>query len=144
MILDLTSLQKAVVSLESALSVITSDSINRLDRKTREVIKAGVIQNFEFTYELSHKMIKRYLEKASPNPAGIDEMGFQDIIRTASEQGLLLNGWDVWKDYRKARGTTSHAYDEEKAAEVLDEIPGFLDDAKYLLAQLEKRNRETD
>jgi hypothetical protein len=34
---------------------------------------AAAIQAFEFTYELSWKMLKRYLERTVPNPDGIDE-----------------------------------------------------------------------
>jgi len=94
--------------------------------------------------EISHKMLKRFLEMTSATPQSIDEMPFPDLIRTGSEQGLLLSSWDVWQDYRKARGTTSHTYDEAKAAEVLAVIPAFLDEARYLLGRLEQRIRETD
>jgi nucleotidyltransferase substrate binding protein (TIGR01987 family) len=145
MLLELDSLKKAVAALNGVLAKSDDAEFMRgLDEIARSAIKSGVIQHFEFTYELSHKMLKRYLEMTAPNPVAIDEMTFPDLIRTGSEQGLLLNGWDVWKYYRKARGTTSHAYGEEKAAEVLAAIPGFLREAQYLLAELEKRNREAD
>ena len=138
--LDLSSFRKAVASLESALKVYDGGAAKSLSRETREVIKAGVIQNFEFTYELSHKMLKRYLEMTAGNPAEFEEMAFPDLIRTGSEKGLLLNGWDVWKDYRKARGTTSHTYDQEKADEIMAKVPQFLAEARHLLTTLEKRN----
>lgn len=142
--LDLSSLTKSVRSLDRALAIATPDRLAALDPDTREVLKAGVIQNFEFTYEISHKMLKRFLEMTSANPQGIDEMSFPDLIRTGSEQGLLWHGWNVWKDYRKARGTTSHIYDEGKAAEVLAVIPAFFEEARFLLDKLEQRVRETD
>lgn len=84
-------------------------------------------------------MLKRYLEMTAPNPAAIDEMAFADMIRTGSEQGLLRSGWDKRKDYRKARGTTSHTYDEAKAMEVAAIIPDFLSEAQSLLGTLRKR-----
>ncbi|MBF0320008.1 MAG: nucleotidyltransferase substrate binding protein [Nitrospirae bacterium] len=130
----------AITSMASALEVSKPDNLASFDKATQNVIISGVIQNFEFTYELSHKMLKRYLEATAANPSGIEEMTFQDIIRTGSEQGLLLNGWDVWKDYRTARGTTIHTYDVDKAAEVLEITPDFLREAQYLLSELEKRN----
>ena len=139
MTLDLNSLRKAIGSLESALSVASEDRMAQLDEETREVVRAGVIQNFEFTYELSHKMLRRYLEMSGPSSSAIDEMSFPDLIRTGSEQGLLLNGWDVWRNYRKARGTTSHTYDHDKADEVLSVVPQFLSEARHLLAELERR-----
>jgi phosphoserine phosphatase len=45
-----------------------------------------------------------------------------------------------WKEYREERGATSHAYDEDKAQEVFESIPAFLEEAKYLLAKLQERN----
>jgi uncharacterized protein with HEPN domain len=52
---------------------------------------------------------------------------------------LLRSGWDRWKDYRKARGTTNHTYDEAKAMEVAAIIPDFLSEAKSLFDELRKR-----
>ncbi len=46
------------------------------------------ILRFEYTYELSHKMLKRYFEMTEPNAEMIDQMLFPDLIRTASERGL--------------------------------------------------------
>ena len=101
----------------------------------------ATIQRFECTYEVAHKMLKRYLEMTFPNSAAIDEMAFADMIRTGSEQGLLRSGWDKWKDYRKARGAISHTYDEAKAMEVAAIIPDFMAEAQSLLDALTKRVR---
>ena len=62
-----------------------------------------------------------------------------NLIRTASERGLLDNGWDVWSTYRHARNLTSHTYDEKKAREVCIVIPKFTEDATFLLECLQKR-----
>lgn len=131
--LDLSSLVNALLRLEEALQAHGAAPENTLYRD-------ATIQRFEFSYELSHKILKRYLEMASPNPAGIDEMAFPDMIRTASEQGLLRSGWDRWKDYRKARSITSRTYDEEKAKQVMTIIPDFLQEARALLGELQKRS----
>ncbi len=40
-------------------------------------IRDGLVQRFEFTYELSHKMLKRYLELNSANPTQFDQIIFQ-------------------------------------------------------------------
>jgi len=78
-------------------------------------IRDGLIQRFEFTYELAHKALKRYLEYVSASPEQFDEMTFQDMIRTANEQGLLLGDWSDWRRFRETRARTSHAYAEDAA-----------------------------
>ena len=95
-------------------------------------IRDGLVQRFEFTYEQSYRILKRYLEYASANPSEFDEMTFQDLIRTANEQGLLPGDWSDWRSYREMRGATSHAYDEEIALKVVERIPRFLEEAAYL------------
>ncbi len=102
-------------------------------------IRDGLIQRFEFTYELAHKALKRYLEYVSASPEQFDEMAFQDMIRTANEQGLLLGGWSDWRRFRETRVRTSHAYAEDAAILVVEAIPRFIEEAAYLRDQLRKR-----
>jgi nucleotidyltransferase substrate binding protein (TIGR01987 family) len=104
-----------------------------------EQIRDGLVQRFEFTYELAWKTLKRYLEQAAASPAEIDAMTFADLIRTANEQGLLLGDWPKWRLYRDMRGKTSHTYDERIALQVVAGIPAFLDEVDYLRDQLKKR-----
>ena len=100
-------------------------------------IRDGLIQRFEFTYEISHKMLKRHLEATSANPAEFDDMSFQDLIRMGNERGLLLGGWPEWRNYRDMRAKTSHTYDEDIALEVVACIPGFQGEATYLHQKLQ-------
>jgi nucleotidyltransferase substrate binding protein (TIGR01987 family) len=102
-------------------------------------IRDGLIQRFEFTYEISHKMLKRHLEATSANPAEFDDMSFQDLIRSGSENRLLLGDWPEWRRYRDMRSKTSHTYDEKIALEVVAHIPGFLAEAVYLRDQIKAR-----
>ena len=130
--LDTTSFAMAIERFSEGLDTLREQPDNRLFRD-------GVIQRFEFTYELAHKTLKRYLKMSGSTPAVFEGMVFQDLIRTGSEQGLLLSDWEVWKEYRQARTDSSHAYNEEKALLVINEIPAFLDEARFLLQQLRKR-----
>ena len=102
-------------------------------------IRDGLVQRYEFTYEQAHKVLKRYLEYASASPEQFDEMTFQDLIRTANEQGLLLGDWSNWRSFREMRGATSHAYDEEVALKVVQQIPRFLEEASYMRDRLRER-----
>jgi nucleotidyltransferase substrate binding protein (TIGR01987 family) len=127
--LNIEPLEKAIASLEVALKRqgLAPDD---------DLIRDACIQRFEFTYELSHKMLKRFLEATSANPDEFDSMPFQDLIRSGSERGLLRSDWSKWKNFRAARGTTSHTYDEIKARQVFSIIPDFLLEARYLRDQL--------
>ena len=127
--LDIRALEKAIASLEAGLAQYAHAPGN-------DLLRDGCIQRFEFVYELSHKMLKRYLKAISANPADVEALAFPDLIRTGSERGLLLSDWSRWKDYRKARSVTSHTYDEQKAREVFAVVPDFQREARYLHERL--------
>lgn len=127
--IDINPLKKAALSLEKALK--------EYNRNPNEFVRDSCIQRFEYTYELAWKTIKRFLEESSANPNEIDLMSFQEIIREAWEKQLLRNNLETWKLYRMYRGTTSHAYNEDKANEIYNEIPEFLEEVNYLIEQLQ-------
>ena len=130
--LDLSSFEAAISRFGEALDALTR-------QPDQPLFRDAVIKRFEFTYELSHKMLRRFLALAAADPEEIRQMSFPNLIRTGNEQGLLLGNWETWSNWRKARGTTSHAYDEEKAQQVVGEIPKFLEEARYLLERLKHR-----
>lgn len=132
MTIDITPLTRAIARLEEGWVTYQRDT-------TQTLIRDGLIQRFEFTYEISHKMLKRYLESASPTPEQYDTMPFQDLIRSGNEAGLLLGDWPKWKGYRDMRAKTSHTYDEAVAQEVVSGIPVFMAEAKYLRDKLSQR-----
>lgn len=132
--LELTSLDNAVASLNEALA--------EYDKTQSPFVKDACIQRFEYTYELAHKMLKRQLKEMSANPAGIDQMSFQQMIRSGAERGLIANGWDKWRLYRDARNATSHAYNEKTASEIFARTPDFRDEAVVLLTRLKDHNPE--
>jgi len=130
--LDITSLGNAVRRLREGLA--------RSEREPAdEQLRDGLIQRFEFTYELSHKMLRRYLKKTAASPNEIERMPFADLIRAASAQGLLCSDWPVWRRFREMRARTSHTYDSTVAAQVAAEIPAFLREAEHLYAELQRR-----
>ena len=141
--LDLTPLEDAVAQLEDGLVQLESDIVREFPQ-IRNQMRAGAIQAFEFTYELSVRLTKRYLEQVSANPAEIDELSFQDLIRRAGQQGLLRSELEAWMRYRASRGTTSHTYNEERAERVFRDIPEFLEEVRHLLRELQVRNESLD
>jgi nucleotidyltransferase substrate binding protein (TIGR01987 family) len=138
MILELSSYENAVSQLETSLNYLFSD-LAKNDPSLRAQFRGASIQAFEYTYELCYKMIKRQLEQIVANPAEIDGLAFMDLMRSAAETGLVR---DVvkFKIYREMRNITSHTYDNDKAEDVVGVIPDFLRDAKWVLAELKRRN----
>lgn len=138
MTLDFTPLENAISQLEKSLQYATSEAAQN-DSGLFEQLRNSVIQCFEFTYELSHKMLKRYLEETTANPEEFDLSTFQNLIRTGNEKGLLRSNWLRWKDYRQARTNSSHAYDQKKAELVYSIAPDFLEEARHLYQKLSER-----
>jgi nucleotidyltransferase substrate binding protein (TIGR01987 family) len=130
--LDITSLGNAVRRLREGLA--------RYEREPAdEQIRDGLIQRFEFTYELTHKMLRRYLNQTAASPDDIERMPFADLIRTGNAQGLLRGDWPVWRRFREMRARTSHTYDAKVASQVASAIPAFLEEAEHFYAELQRR-----
>lgn len=130
--IDLTPLMNAIARLEEGLAryqLDTSDS----------QIRDGLIQRFEFTYELSHKMLRRYLASTAPSPGEYDAADFSFLVRSGNEQGLLLSDWPTWCSFREMRAKTSHSYDEKIALDVVQGIPPFLAEARHLAQRIASR-----
>lgn len=130
--LDVTSLSKAVQRLREGLARHEAEPQD-------EQLRDGLIQRFEFTYELSHKMLRRYLREILPSAEEAARMTFAELVRMGNERGLLRAEWPAWRHFRDIRTRTAHTYNADTAAEVVREIPSFLAEAEYLCAELQKR-----
>jgi nucleotidyltransferase substrate binding protein (TIGR01987 family) len=82
-----------------------------------ELEEQGLIQAFEYTFELSWNVIKDYFE--SQGDTGI--LGSRDAFRLAFRRGLIEHG-DVWMSMIRSRALTSHTYNEEIARQVASAI----------------------
>lgn len=130
--LDITALINAIDRLPQGLARHQAEPAD-------EQLRDGLIQRFEFTYELSHRMLRRFIRETAASVEDVDRMAFQDRIRTANQQGLLLGDRPDWRRYRDMRAGASHACQAETARMVAEAIPGFLAEAEYLRDQLRKR-----
>ncbi|WP_234346919.1 MULTISPECIES: nucleotidyltransferase substrate binding protein [Xanthomonas] len=129
--LDLTALRNAVSSLEDSLGVVSDSAwFNQQSKQVKNTLVAGVIQNFEFVYEIGIKMLKRQIEAESASPEEVDE---------TNEKGLIADV-EAWFKYRQMRNITAHTYDHEKAKKVYQGTLDFIVDARDLLQKLEARN----
>jgi nucleotidyltransferase substrate binding protein (TIGR01987 family) len=136
--IDYSPFEKAITQLEKSLGFYNSEMAEEND-DLKEQFRAAVIQAFEYTYELAYKMICRQLEQIVPNPAELKEMSFMDLIRTGKEAGLVGEAPN-YREFREKRNITSHTYDENKAVEIITVIDSFLQEMRFLLNELKKRN----
>ena len=102
-------------------------AFNELDEavmlsNTRELSKLeeqGLIQAFEYTYELAWNTVKDFYQ--NQGESGIQGSG--DAIRLAFERGLIGDG-ETWMAMIKSRTLTSHTYNRETARLIAGQILG--------------------
>lgn len=137
MSLNMDSLRRAIASYERAIHVIDM-RMKDADESELEVLRAGLIQNFEFTYELSWKFMKRWIETNIQQDlvTGVPRI---ELFRRAAESKLIDDVMQ-WMVYHKARNRTSHIYDEDTSLEVYEVAKEFFEDVKRFAAILEKAN----
>ena len=100
---------KAFKRLADAILIIRKDPDNVL-------LQAGLIQTYEFTFELAWKTLKDYLEMEGftvPSPRA--------TLRQAFQCGYIQQG-DVWLKALNDRNLTAHTYDDEVAKGVIADI----------------------
>ena len=109
--LDFSALTKAIGSMEEALNAYQKKS-------TDNFIRDASIQRFEYTYELCHKFLRRYLALNEPSAEVVHEMSFPELIRTSSLRGLIEGDWGKWQ---RLLGLGVHLCDENKPESILQQ-----------------------
>lgn len=71
----------------------------------------GLIQCFEYTFELAWKTMKDYLERE-----GFTVKSPRSTIKTAFQTQLIIDG-HTWIDALEKRNLMAHTYDEKRAIE---------------------------
>lgn len=84
-----------------------------------EVVRDGVIQRFEFTFELLWKTLQIYLQHL-----GYEANSPRRVLREAFEAGIIVSDaeGDGWMAMLDDRNLTSHTYDEALAEAVYQRI----------------------
>lgn len=103
----LQNFSKAFATLENALPRFEEFS---------EIEQDGFIQRFEFTFELSWKVMQDYLTYTGYK--GLK--GPRHVINQMGNDGLI-NPF-VWIEMLEARNALTHEYDEEQSRTYLDKI----------------------
>ncbi|MDR2399626.1 MAG: nucleotidyltransferase substrate binding protein [Endomicrobium sp.] len=135
--IDISNLEKAIKSFENAIKA-AEDTKDKAQEYIKDTIRAGVVQNFEFTYELSWKYIQRYLELNNQIDTTVPK---KQLFREAFENGLL-DAPDSWFKYHEARNKTSHMYSQAASELVYELSNDFIKDVKNLLHNLVSANEK--
>ncbi len=93
------NLEKAFTRLSSAV-----DDYEHLSRLEKE----GLIQRFEYTFELSWKTLKDYLESQE-----VDVKFPREVIKSAFYYELIQDG-DIWMEMLENRNILANTYDESR------------------------------
>ena len=103
-----------------------------------EAVRDSVIQRFEFAYSIALKTLRKYFIERAFVLEEVNQMSFNEMIRTASQLNLLVSNLEKWTVYREMRNMTSHTYDEEIALQVLSIIPDFSKEISFMITRLKE------
>ncbi len=102
----------------------------------KELERDGVIQRFEFTFELAWKTLKDYCE----NQGIADAASPKKSVQKAFELGLIKDD-EVWTEILGDRNRMSHIYSEEESREIFENIKNkYVDAFQELINALENEN----
>ena len=99
--------KKALLQLKK---FIDKEELNELEEQ-------GLIQSFEYTYELAWNTLKDFLRNSGNKAI----FGPADAIREAFKNDLIIDG-EGWMEMHKDRNRSSHSYNEEIADAIAEAI----------------------
>lgn len=105
-------LNYSLIKLKSAFARLKESVEQAIDELDRD----GVIQRFEFTFELFWKTTRMLLEYE-----GFSCAGPRSCIKEGARRGFLTRG-EILLDMLEDRNKTSHIYDESTAKEIFERI----------------------
>ncbi|MGL6120772.1 MAG: nucleotidyltransferase substrate binding protein [Fusobacteriaceae bacterium] len=122
-----------ISDLENAISRL-KEAIKDSEQISLSTLKDGVIQRFEFSLELSWKLLKTYL-----NNEGIDNFTTpKSVVREAFKIGILKDG-NLWIKMIEDRNLTSHIYSQSMADSIYENITKkYLNELNLLLEFLKR------
>ncbi len=125
---------RAFKLLREAIELIERRPLTQLE-------KEGVIQRFEYTWELAWKTLKDYLEYKG---VVLETITPSEVIKSAFSSKIIGNG-DVWMEALDSRNKMSHTYDlrvfEETVSEIKKKYLAVFDDLYMTLLEKSADNK---
>jgi nucleotidyltransferase substrate binding protein (TIGR01987 family) len=125
-------LEKALATLKEAWHEYPKDMSNTF-------VRDSVTQRFEYIFELSRKILRRFLAESESSRAEVMELMYNDLIRFANKRGLLRNNLETWDKYRKACNLISHNYYEFNMKEIMIIVPVFIGEVEIELNVIKEK-----
>jgi nucleotidyltransferase substrate binding protein (TIGR01987 family) len=88
------------------------------ERELSDLEEEGVIQRFEYTWELAWKLLADLLDE---DGVTLETRTPKSVVRAAFAAKLIADG-DAWMDALDARNKMAHTYNETDFEEVIEEI----------------------
>ena len=105
-------------NFQRAFNLLRSGIETMEERELTQLEKEGIIQRFEYTWELSWKVLKDYLEHEG---IVLDTVTPAAVLRAAFAAKIIDRG-DVWMRALDARNTMSHTYDLKTFERIIVDI----------------------
>lgn len=129
---DINILRNAIVILQESWQVYTREQSDAL---MAGIVADSCVKRFEYTLETSLKLMRCYLklEYAKDDK----ELTVNNIFRLMQGYAMIPD-WENWKNYYAQRNNTSHEYNIEKARDLLQVLPTFINDVNFLIASFDR------
>ena len=126
-------LEIKLINFKNALERLKEAVKEYKQENASDVIRDGVIQRFEFTYELSWKTAKEYLESVGL----VDINSPKSVFKEAFTQRLIEDE-TIWLLMLNDRNKTSHLYNEKMANEIAKRIVNtYIEVFETLIAKIQ-------
>jgi len=128
------SFQLALGKLKEVVNQYKPENLSELE-------KEGLIQRFEYTYELSWKMLQDLLKHR-----GYTDFAGPNMTLQLAFKDNYITDHDGWRNMKRGREATSHTYNKADAAKIVEDI--YREYAKLLIElenkMLKIRKKEND
>ncbi|WP_346243621.1 nucleotidyltransferase substrate binding protein [Shouchella clausii] len=112
------------------------EAVDRYEQLS-DLEKEGMIQRFEYTFELSWKTLKDYLESE-----GVEVRFPREVIKTAYQYELIDHG-EVWMNMLESRNILSHTYNEKSFQEAVGKVVhSYFQEISSLYQEMERLYHE--
>jgi len=97
--------------------------------------KEGIVQRFEYTFELAWKTLKDYLEASG---VVLPQITPKQVLKEAFSAKIIANATS-WSQMLESRNMASHTYDKKKCEALVELIAiSFLPELKEMFATFQK------